>query len=121
VVVGMVPPPDARTGRPVKAEVFPGPPQCFDAGNCLGVVEPLDAPLRGAACWNGRFRHRSDEPTTGSSRPAPDALYQFWRQDDGISRFGLSQAGGFLVAVAVDDPAGDRFAGEADCPGFGAG
>jgi hypothetical protein len=49
---------------------------------------------------------------TGSLRPAPDVLPQQWRQVDGISRCGLSQAGGFLVAVALDGPAGDGFAGE---------
>jgi hypothetical protein len=43
---------------------------------------------------------------------------QLWRQDDGVSRFGLSKAGRFLVAVAVDNTAGDRFAGEADGPGL---
>lgn len=32
-------------------------------------------------CSNGWFRKGNDEPL---SRPAPDALYQLWRQEDGI-------------------------------------
>lgn len=47
-----------------------------------------------------------------ASALSPDHFPEFMR---------ATSAGGFLMAVAVDDPAGDRFAGEADCPGFGTG
>ena len=49
VVVCVVFEPDAHAGGSVESEVFPGPPQCFHAGERFGVEVPLDAPLGGAA------------------------------------------------------------------------
>lgn len=49
VVVGVVSPPDADCGGSVESEVFPGPPERFDAGDYLWVEVPLDARFGGAA------------------------------------------------------------------------